>query len=126
VERGEQMGISSSALATLVIAGTAIGGSTVAVLANNGQTDLNSTNISQVVTDPTGNPTTEPGTNVDTTPTTKPTPPANSPKPVPPTIPPTYGGGDDDEGDDEGDDDSSDDEGDDGYGADDENESEDD
>jgi hypothetical protein len=107
------MGISSSALATLVIAGTAIGGSTVAVLANNGQTDLNSTNISQVVTDPTGNPTTQPGTNVDTTPTTKPTPPANSPKPVPPTIPPTYGGGDDDEGDD-------------GYGADDENESEDD
>jgi hypothetical protein len=45
------MGISSSALASLVIAGTAIGGTTIAVIANTAQADLKSSNISQISTD---------------------------------------------------------------------------
>jgi hypothetical protein len=42
------MGISRTALATLVIAGTAIGGSTIAILANTAQADLKSSNISEI------------------------------------------------------------------------------
>ena len=45
------MGISSSALASLVIAGTAIGGSTFALVANSAQSDINSSNISQLTSD---------------------------------------------------------------------------
>lgn len=45
------MGISSSALASLVIAGTAIGGTTIAVIANTAQSDLKSSNISQISTE---------------------------------------------------------------------------
>jgi hypothetical protein len=44
------MGISRTALATLVIAGTAIGGSTIAILANTAQADLKSSNISEIST----------------------------------------------------------------------------
>jgi len=44
------MGISSSALASLVIAGTAIGGSTLAVMANTAPSDINSPSISEITT----------------------------------------------------------------------------
>jgi hypothetical protein len=44
------MGISSSALASLVIAGTAIGGSTLAVMANTAPSDMNSPSISEITT----------------------------------------------------------------------------
>lgn len=111
------MGISSSALATLVIAGTAIGGTAIAVVANNAQADVKSSNISQVVADPKVNPTNPTGTisngsnnDVGTiqnvTPTTSPTASAPTPKPVvPPTTPPNYGGSGngDDNGYDDGD-----------------------
>jgi hypothetical protein len=42
------MGISRTALATLVIAGTAIGGSTIAILANTAQADLKTSKISEI------------------------------------------------------------------------------
>jgi hypothetical protein len=42
------MGISSQALASLVISGTAIGGSTFAVLANPAKSEINSPSISQI------------------------------------------------------------------------------
>jgi hypothetical protein len=45
------MSISSSAIASLVIAGTAIGGSTFAVMANSASTDINSPNMSQVTSE---------------------------------------------------------------------------
>jgi hypothetical protein len=108
------MGISSSALATLVIAGTAIGGTAIAVVANNSQADVPSSNISQFVADPKANPTnpngtisngsdTQVGTIQNVTPAPGPTAPAPNPV-VPPTTPPTYGGsgnGDDNEGSDD-------------------------
>jgi hypothetical protein len=45
------MTISSSAIASLVIAGTAIGGSTFVAMANSASTDINSPNISQVTSE---------------------------------------------------------------------------
>ena len=100
------MSISSSAIASLVIAGTAIGGSAIAVVVNHAPTDSNSTNISQVI-DPNVMPTNpvDPNATIETViPTTAPTKQVVTPKPVlTPTPPPSYGGSDD--GDDQGSDD---------------------
>jgi len=103
------MSISSSALASLVIAGTAIGGSTFAVMANTGSTDINSPSISQISdTDPSaklpgetpaplddaGNPITI--NPVNPSPTSVPTP-----QPTNPVLPPFGGNGEDEDGEDE-------------------------
>ncbi len=105
------MNISSSALASLVIAGTAIGGSTFAVMANTPSTDMNSSNISQITdtnvpgtipgesvapVDENGNPQTITPVNPGGTSTPKPT---SSSKIIAPTLPPVdFGGkGDDDD-----------------------------
>lgn len=100
------MGISSSALASLVIAGTAIGGSTIAVMAN---TSSSTSNISQLVTEaspsaklpgattaPTDpNLISEIGTPVMPSATPMPMPTAT---PTPPALPPiNFGGGDDED-----------------------------
>jgi hypothetical protein len=107
------MSISSSALASLVIAGTAIGGSTFAVMANTGSTDINSPSISQISeidpsaklpgetpapVDDAGNPVIV--NPVNPSPTSVPTP-----LPTTPVLPPFGGNGDDEDGED-GDDDS--------------------
>jgi hypothetical protein len=132
VERGDKMKISSSALATLVILGTAIGGSAIAVNARSGQTDVSGSSVTQKVTNPAQkmltpvNPDAPIGTIENVTPISTPTTPAVTPTPVitpsaPPVVPPVvvpvtppnYGGSDDGEDpnddsySDEGDDDSS-------------------
>ncbi len=109
------MKISSSAIATLVIVGTALGGSAIAVNARSGQTDVNSSSISQVTIDPAQkqispvNPAAPIGTIENVTPTIAPTNPVATPTPtltpslppvVSPVTPPNYGGsgnGDDSE-----------------------------
>jgi len=109
------MSISSSALASLVIAGTAIGGSTFAVMANTGSTDINSPSISQISEidpsaklpgetpahlDDAGNPITI--NPVNPSPTSVPTP-----QPTTPVLPPIdFGGNGDDDEDEDGNDDS--------------------
>ena len=126
------MKISSSALATLVIVGTAIGGSAIAVNARSGQTDVSSSSITQKLSNPEQimvtpvNPDAPIGTIENVTPIPTPTTSAGTPTPVvtpsaPPVVPPVvvpvtppnYGGSDDDEDSDDdsysddGDDDSS-------------------
>jgi len=109
------MGISSSALATLVIAGTALGGTAIAVVANNSQADVSSSHVSKLVANPTADPVdptgttsnspnNEVGTIENVTPAPGPTAPAPNPV-ITPTTPPTYGGGGkgDDNGSDDGD-----------------------
>lgn len=113
------MGISSQALASLVIAGTAIGGSTFAVMANSAPSEINSPSISQISdTDPSaklpgetpapvdgaGNPLSI--TPVNPSPTPVPTP-VPTPLPTTPVLPPIdFGGNGDDEDDEDGNDDS--------------------
>ena len=103
------MSISSSALASLVIAGTAIGGSTFAVMANTASSDINSSNISQITdTDPSAK---VPGESVATvdengnplplTPVNPSQTPAPTPTPIAPTLPPLDFGGNGDDDDDE-------------------------
>lgn len=127
------MKISSSALATLVILGTAIGGSAIAVNARSAQTDVGSSSITQKLANPEQkmvtpvNPDAPIGTIENVTPISTPTTPVVTPTPVitpsaPPVVPPVvvpvtppnYGGsGDDEDSDDDdsysddGDDDSS-------------------
>jgi hypothetical protein len=133
VERGDKMKISSSALATLVILGTALGGSAIAVNARSGQTDVGSSSITQKLANPEQimvtpiTPDAPIGTIENVTPIPTPTAPVVTPTPVvtpsePPVVPPVvvpvtppnYGGsGDDEDSDDDdsysddGDDDSS-------------------
>ncbi len=134
------MSISSSALASLVIAGTAIGGSTFAVMANSTSSDINSPSISQTIdSDPSSKlpgestaPVDEVGNPTNITPVS-PTP-VPTPLPTTPVLPP-FGGNGDDEDDEDGNDDSyegseddedgGDDYGHDGYHGDDEDEEED-
>jgi hypothetical protein len=139
VKRGNQLGISSQALASLVIAGTAIGGSTFAVMANTATSEINSPSISQTIdTDPSAKlpgestaPVDEVGNPTNITPVS-PTP-VPTPKPTTPVVPPIdFGGNGDDEDDEDGNDDSyqgsdddedgGDDYGHDGYNGDDEDE----
>jgi len=126
------MKISTSALAALVIVGTAIGGSAIAVNSRSGQTDVSSSSITQKLSNPEQimvtpvNPDAPIGTIENVTPIPTPTTPAVAPTPVvtpsaPPVVPPVvvpvtppnYGGsGDDEDSDDDsysddGDDDSS-------------------
>lgn len=107
------MSISSSALASLVIAGTAIGGSTFAVMANTAPSDINSPSISQTIdTDPSAKlpgestaPVDEAGNPTNITPVS-PTP-VPTPLPTTPVLPPIdFGGNGDDEDDEDGNDDS--------------------
>jgi hypothetical protein len=109
------MSISSSALASLVIAGTAIGGSTFAVMANTGSTDINSPSISQISeidpsaklpgetppsVDDAGNPVVVNPVNPSPT-------PVPTPQPTTPVLPPIdFGGNGDDDEDEDGNDDS--------------------
>ncbi len=136
------MSISSSALASLVIAGTAIGGSTFAVMANSTPSEINSPSISQTIgTDPSAKlpgestaPVDEVGNPTDITPVNPSPTPVPTPKPTTPVGPPVnFGGnGDDEDANDdsyEGSDDDEDggeDYGHDGYHGDDEEEEEDD
>jgi hypothetical protein len=108
------MSISSSALASLVIAGTAIGGSTFAVMANTAPSEINSPSISQTIdTDPSAKlpgestaPVDEVGNPTNITPVS-PTP-VPTPLPTTPVLPPIdFGGnGDDEDEDEDGNDDS--------------------
>lgn len=100
------MSISSSALASLVIAGTAIGGSTFAVMANTASSDINSSNISQIAdTDPSAKlpgetiaPVDENGNPLTLTPVNPSQTPAPTSSPIAPTVPPlNFGGNDDDD-----------------------------
>ena len=135
------MSISSSALASLVIAGTAIGGSTFAVMANTSSSDINSSNVSQITeTGPSAKlpggtiaPVDENGNPVTITPVSPTQTPAPTQNPISPTPPPpSFGGGDDDEDDEDsnedsddesyGDEDEEEDYGHDGYHGDDEDE----
>ncbi|MCX6495827.1 MAG: hypothetical protein NTW23_00655 [Rhodoluna sp.] len=134
------MSISSSALASLVIAGTAIGGSTFAVMANTAPSESNSPSISQTIgTDPSAKlpgestaPVDEVGNPINITPVS-PTP-VPTPKPTTPVVPPIdfgVNGDDDEDGNDDSyegsddDEDGGDDYGHDGYHGDDEDEEED-
>ena len=95
------MGISSSALASLVIAGTAIGGSTIAVMAN---TPTSASNISQLVTETTPSAKPPGATSAPTDPNMiseiiTPVMPSATPlptsTPIAPALPPiNFGGGD--------------------------------
>jgi len=105
------MGISSQALASLVIAGTAIGGSTFAVMANSAPPEINSPSISQISdTDPSAKlpgetpaPVDGAGNPLNITPVN----PSPTPVPTPPVLPPIdFGGNGDDEDDEDGNDDS--------------------
>jgi hypothetical protein len=110
------MSISSSALASLVIAGTAIGGSTFAVMANTGSTDINSPSISQISdTDPSAKlpgetpaPLDDAGNPVVVNPVNPSPTPVPTPLPTTPVLPPIdFGGnGDDEDEDEDGNDDS--------------------
>ena len=132
------MSISSSAIASLVIAATAVGSSTFAVMANTSSSEMSPSNITQVV-DPglaPKIPSETPAPLVDgtipaspseeivsqtpfvvvtpaptSTPTSTPTPtPTSTPKPIVPVVPPlNFGGGDDDEDEEYEDEDSDDD-----------------
>jgi hypothetical protein len=115
VKRGNQMGISSQALASLVIAGTAIGGSTFAVMANSAPSEINSPSISQISdTDPSAKlpgetpaPVDGAGNPVDITPVNPSPTPVPTPLPTTPVLPPIdFGGSGDDEDDEDGNDDS--------------------
>ncbi|MFZ4117930.1 MAG: hypothetical protein ACOYKO_05560 [Rhodoluna sp.] len=109
------MGISSQALASLVIAGTAIGGSTFAVMANSAPSEINSPSISQISdTDPSAKlpgetpaPVDGAGNPVDITPVNPSPTPVPTPLPTTPVLPPIdFGGNGDDEEDEDGNDDS--------------------
>jgi len=109
------MGISSQALASLVIAGTAIGGSTFAVMANSAPSEINSPSISQISdTDPSANlpgetpaPVDGAGNPVDIIPVNPSPTPVPTPLPTTPVLPPIdFGGNGDDEDDEDGNDDS--------------------
>jgi hypothetical protein len=98
------MSISSSALASLVIAGTAIGGSTFAVMANNTSSDINSPSISQNIdSDPSTKlpgETTAPLDDAGNPTNITPVAPSSTPTPIPslPVLPPpTFNGDDEDE-----------------------------
>jgi hypothetical protein len=115
VKRGNQVGISSQALASLVIAGTAIGGSTFAVMANSAPSEINSPSISQISdTDPSAKlpgetpaPVDGAGNPLNITPVNPSPTPAPTPLPTPPVLPPIdFGGNGDDEDDEDGNDDS--------------------
>lgn len=92
------MGISTSTLASLLIAGTAIGGSTLAVMANTAPSEINSPSITQTTTtDPSAKLPGETLAPVDPSATPMPTPT------LPVMPPPTFNGDDeDDEEEDEG------------------------
>ena len=109
------MGISSQALASLVIAGTAIGGSTLAVMANSAPSEINSPSISQISdTDPSAKlpgetpaPEDGAGNPVDIIPVNPSPTPVPTPLPTTPVLPPIdFGGSGDDEDDEDGNDDS--------------------
>jgi hypothetical protein len=109
------MSISSSALASLVIAGTAIGGSTFAVMANTGSTDINSPSISQISEiDPSAKlpgetpaPVDDAGNPVVVNPVNPSPTPVPTPQPTTPVLPPIdFGGNGDDDEDEDGKDDS--------------------
>jgi len=109
------MGISSQALASLVIAGTAIGGSTFAVMANSAPSDINSPSITQISeTDPaaklpgeTPAPVEGAGNPLNITPVNPSPTPVPTPLPTTPVLPPIdFGGNGDDEDDEDGNDDS--------------------
>lgn len=109
------MGISSQALASLVIAGTAIGGSTFAVMANSAPSEINSPSISQISdTDPSAKlpgetpaPVDGAGNPVDIIPVNPSPTPVPTPLPTTPVLPPIdFGGNGDDEDDEDGNDDS--------------------
>ena len=109
------MGISSQALASLVIAGTAIGGSTFAVMANSAPSEINSPSISQISdTDPSAKlpgetpaPVEGAGNPVSITPVNPSPTPVPTPLPTTPVLPPIdFGGNGDDEDDEDGNDDS--------------------
>ena len=109
------MGISSQALASLVIAGTAIGGSTFAVMANSAPSEINSPSISQISdTDPSAKlpgetpaPVDGAGNPVDIIPVNPSPTPVPTPLPTTPVLPPIdFGGSGDDEDDEDGNDDS--------------------
>jgi hypothetical protein len=115
VKRGNQMGISTQALASLVIAGTAIGGSTFAVMANSAPSEINSPSISQISdTDPSAKlpgetpaPVDGAGNPLNITPVNPSPTPVPTPLPTPPVLPPIdFGGNGDDEDDEDGNDDS--------------------
>jgi len=99
------MGISSQALASLVIAGTAIGGSTFAVMANSAPSEINSPSISQISdTDPSAKlpgetpaPVDGAGNPVDIIPVNPSPTPVPTPLPTTPVLPPFGGNGDDDD-----------------------------
>lgn len=98
------MGISSSALASLVIAGTAIGGSTLVVMANTAPSEVNSPSITQITeTDPAAKlpgETMAPVNETGNLSTIAPVDPSATPMPTPtlPVLPPpTFNGEDDDE-----------------------------
>lgn len=103
------MSISSSALASLVIAGTAIGGSTFAVMANTASSEINSPSISQISdTNPSAKlpgatpaPLDDAGNPITLTPVNPSQTPVPTPTPIAPTLPPLDFGGNDDD-DDEG------------------------
>lgn len=98
------MSISSSALASLVIAGTAIGGSTFAVMANTGSTGINSPSISQISdTDPSAKlpgetpaPLDDAGNLITINPVNPSPTSVPTPLPTTPVLPPFGGNGDDD------------------------------
>jgi len=109
------MGISSQALASLVIAGTAIGGSTFAVMANSAPSEINSPSISQISdTDPSAKlpgetpaPVDGAGNPLNITPVNPSPTPVPTPLPTTPVLPPIdFGGSGDDEDDEDGNDDS--------------------
>lgn len=109
------MSISSQALASLVIAGTAIGGSTFAVMANSAPSEINSPSISQISdTDPSAKlpgetpaPVDGAGKPLNITPMSPSPTPVPTPLPTTPVLPPIdFGGNGDDEDDEDGNDDS--------------------
>ena len=100
------MSISSSALASLVIAGTAIGGSTFAVMANTASSEINSPSISQISdTNPSAKlpgetpaPVDDAGNPINLTPVNPSQTPVPTTTPIAPILPPVdFGGNGDDE-----------------------------
>jgi len=103
------MGISSQALASLVIAGTAIGGSTFAVMANSAPSEINSPSISQISdNDPSAKlpgetpaPVDGAGNPLDIIPVNPSPTPVPTPLPTTPVLPPIDFGGSGDHDDEE-------------------------
>ncbi|NBR55348.1 MAG: hypothetical protein EBT82_05255 [Micrococcales bacterium] len=98
------MALSTSTIASLIIAGTAIGGTVTVVAVSHANS--NEKSVAKVVVQPETSPTSDPGNIqvIPSVPVADPTPtpePTNPVVPISPTTPPNFGGNEDDDSDDD-------------------------